>query len=47
MSKELKTELKSILSRKLPRDKSFLYKGEGVVNVRSLGIALDQYANKG
>ena len=41
MSKELETELKSILSRKLPRDKNFLYKREGVVNVRSLGTALD------
>ena len=47
MSKELETELKNILGRKLPRDKSFLYKGEEVVNVRSLGTALDQYANKG
>ena len=47
MSKELETELKSILGRKLPRDKSFLYKGEGVVNVRSLGTALDWYANEG
>ena len=47
MSKELKTELKSILGGKLPRDKSFLYKGEGVVNVRSLGTAFDQYTNEG
>ena len=41
MSRELETELKSILSRKLPRDKNFLYKREGVVNVRSLRTALD------
>ena len=48
MSNKLKTELKSILSRKLPRDKNFLYKKrEGVVNIRSLKTALDQYANKG
>ena len=41
MSRELETELKSILSRKLPRDKNFLYKREEVVNVRSLRTALD------
>jgi hypothetical protein len=48
MSQELKTELMSILRGKLPRDENFLYKREeGVINVRSLGTALDQYANEG
>ena len=42
MSQELKTELISILRGKLPRDKNFLHKREeGVINVRSLRIALD------
>ena len=48
MSQELETELMSILKGKLPRDENFLHKRDkGVINVRSLRTALDQYANKG
>jgi hypothetical protein len=48
MSRELETELMSILGGKLPRDENFLHKrDEGVINVGSLGTALDQYANEG
>ena len=41
MSRELETELISILRGKLPRDKNFLHKREeGVINIRSLRTAL-------